>query len=73
MLRASIEASGATADLQGVLDRTIDTENILDLVIGRPRILMLRQVPFRIRIEDPAVAVDADDDGGTEPRAGAGI
>jgi pilus assembly protein CpaC len=35
---------------------TIDPENTLDLVVGRPRILVLRQTPRRVQIADENVA-----------------
>lgn len=38
------------------IDRTIDPENVLDLVQGRPRLMVFKQTPFRIQVADPAIA-----------------
>ncbi len=38
------------------VDRTLDTENTLDLVIGRPRILVFKAPPFRLQISGDTVA-----------------
>jgi pilus assembly protein CpaC len=38
------------------LERTIDAELPLDLVVGRPRILVFKQTPTRIYIPDEAIA-----------------
>lgn len=35
------------------VDRTIDPENTLDVVIGRPRVLVLKEIPVRVQLEDP--------------------
>lgn len=32
------------------VERTIEPENVLDLVVGRPRLLVFRQPPFRVQI-----------------------
>ncbi len=38
------------------VERTIDPESTLDLVIGRPRLLVFRQPPSRVQIADEEVA-----------------
>lgn len=38
------------------VDRTLDTENTLDLVIGRPRILVFKEAPFRIQLAGENIA-----------------
>ena len=46
------------------IDRTIDAENILELIEGRPRTILLKQTPFRIQIanEEIAAATMLEDD-----------
>lgn len=39
-----------------LVERTIDPENTLDLVVGRPRLLVLKQLPTRVQIADENVA-----------------
>jgi pilus assembly protein CpaC len=59
-------ASGATPrPSAATLDRfkefvagTIDPENTLDLVVGRPRVLVLKQAPLRTQISDPRIVSD---------------
>ena len=51
------QASAATkAKFDRFIDSRIDTENTLDLVLGRPTLLVLKQAPARIQIADEAVA-----------------
>ncbi|MCA9070970.1 MAG: pilus assembly protein N-terminal domain-containing protein, partial [Planctomycetaceae bacterium] len=38
------------------VERTLDTENTLDLVIGRPRILVFKEAPFRIQLAGEGIA-----------------
>ncbi len=38
------------------VDRTIDPENTLDLMQGRPRVLMLKQAPLRVQLADEQIA-----------------
>ncbi len=38
------------------VDRTLDVENVFDVVEGRPRLLLLKQPPLRIQIGDEDVA-----------------
>lgn len=58
-LRA-LELSPATGDSQSKLDRfvagTVDPEFSLDLVMGRPRILVFRETPKRVQLPDETVA-----------------
>lgn len=54
---ATPQPSAATQEKFGkYVDRTLDVENILDLVQGRPRLLVLRQPPLRIQVADEAIA-----------------
>jgi pilus assembly protein CpaC len=38
------------------VERTVDPDNTLDLIQGRPRLLVLKQVPTRIQIADETIA-----------------
>lgn len=38
------------------VDRTVDAENTLDLVIGRPRILVFKKAPFRVQLAGEDIA-----------------
>ena len=38
------------------IDRTIDPQNTLDLIQGRPRLLILKQAPVRVQVADENVA-----------------
>jgi pilus assembly protein CpaC len=44
------------AKYEKYIDRTIDPENVLDLIEGRPRLMVFKQIPFRVQIADPAIA-----------------
>ncbi len=48
------------------IDRTIDPENVLDLIVGRPRLLIFKESPRRIQIAEPPRAAQ----GGAGARAG---
>jgi pilus assembly protein CpaC len=51
------QASAETkAKFERFIDSRIDTENTLDLVLGRPTLLVLKQPPTRIQIADETIA-----------------
>jgi pilus assembly protein CpaC len=38
------------------VERVIDPENTLDLIIGRPRVIVLKQIPARFQLEEEQIA-----------------
>jgi pilus assembly protein CpaC len=38
------------------IDRTVDPETTLDVIVGRPRLLLLKQAPTRVQIADERIA-----------------
>lgn len=38
------------------VERTVDPQNVLDMVVGRPRILVLKQAPTRVYMPDERIA-----------------
>ena len=50
------ESPEAKKKLNRYVDGLIDPENTLDLQEGRPRLLRLKEVPFRIQFTDEAIA-----------------
>ncbi len=56
---ATPRPSAATLDrFKEFVAGTIDPENTLDLVVGRPRVLVLKQAPLRTQISDPRIVSD---------------
>jgi pilus assembly protein CpaC len=57
LLGATPKPSAAAREkFEQYVDKVVDPENTLDLIVGRPRVFVLKQIPFRFQLEETQIA-----------------